>query len=156
MKAIGSNLGHLLKYSWILKYGFCNKVFSERWNSDQLNTFTTYLSSLFGVIAEYNSNHAQKWGQICSKCVQLVRVSFFWSDFLQNPYFNSILKSSLLYQKFDHCIVEKSGLHQPLLKTFLVSKLANLCDNFRQKHSICIQFSKHHGACLLAAAARTI
>ena len=63
-------------------------------------------------------------------------------------------KFSLLYQKFDHCTVEKSGLHQPLLKTFLVSKLANLCDNFRQKHSICIQFSKHHGACLMAAAAR--
>ena len=25
-------------------------------------TFTTYLSSLLGVIAEYNSSHAQKWG----------------------------------------------------------------------------------------------
>ena len=26
-----------------LKYGFCNKVISERWNSDQLNTITRYL-----------------------------------------------------------------------------------------------------------------
>ena len=73
-----------------LKYGFCNKVISERWNSDELNTFTTYLSSLLGVIAEYNSNHAQKWGQICCKSVQLVRVSSFRNDLLQNPYFSRI------------------------------------------------------------------
>ena len=33
-----------------LKYGFCNKVISERWTSKQLNTFTTYLSSILGVI----------------------------------------------------------------------------------------------------------
>ena len=83
-----------------LKYRFCNKVISERWNSDQLNTFTTYLSSLLGVIAEYNSNHAQKWGQICCKSVQLVRASSFRNDLLQNPYFNKSkifnLKSTLL------------------------------------------------------------
>ena len=34
-----------------------------------------------------NSKHTQKWWQICSKSVQLVRGSFFRSDFLQNPYF---------------------------------------------------------------------
>ena len=36
----------------------------------------------FGVIAEYNSNLAQKWGQICCKSVQLVRVSSFRNDFV--------------------------------------------------------------------------
>ena len=59
-----------------LKYGFC------RWNSDQLNTFTTFLYTLLGVIAKYDSNHAQKWGQICCKSVQLVRVSSFRNDFV--------------------------------------------------------------------------
>ena len=43
---------------------FVTKSFSERWNSDQLTTFTTYLSSLLGVIAIVLSNHVQKWGQI--------------------------------------------------------------------------------------------
>ena len=38
-------------------------------------------------VAEYNSNHAQKWGQICCKSVQLVRGSSFPNDLLQNPYF---------------------------------------------------------------------
>ena len=66
----------------LLKYGFCNKVISERWNSDQLNTFTTYLSSLLGVIAIVFSNHVQKWGQICCESGQLVRVSFFRNDFV--------------------------------------------------------------------------
>ena len=47
----------------VLKYGFCNKV-------------------VF-------SNHAQKWGQICCKSVQLVRGSSFRNDLLQNPYFKS-------------------------------------------------------------------
>ena len=56
-----------------------------------MNTFTTYLSSLLAVIADYNSNHAQKWGQICCKCVQLVRGSSFRNDLLQNPYFKQIL-----------------------------------------------------------------
>ena len=41
-----------------LKYQFWKNVTSEKWNSVGLNTFTTYLSSLLGVIAEYNSNHA--------------------------------------------------------------------------------------------------
>ena len=74
----------------LLKYGFCNKVTSERWNSDQLNTFTTYLYSLLGVIAEYNRNHDQKWGQICFKSVQLVRGWSFQNDLLQNPYFSQL------------------------------------------------------------------
>ena len=34
-----------------LKYQFWKNVTSEKWNSDGLNTFTTYLSSLLGVIA---------------------------------------------------------------------------------------------------------
>ena len=38
----------LWRLVYTLKYGFCNKVISERWNS---TTFTTYLSSLLGVIA---------------------------------------------------------------------------------------------------------
>ena len=44
--------------------------------------FWTYLSSLLGVITEYNSNHSQKWRQKVSKSVQLPRVSFFRSDIL--------------------------------------------------------------------------
>ena len=52
------------------------------------------MSSLLGVITEYNSNHAQKWGQICCKSVQLVRGSFFWNDLLQNPYFSNYPKCS--------------------------------------------------------------
>ena len=50
-----------------VKHGFdttkvpiLKEVTSEKCNSVELNTFTTYLSSLLGVIAEYNSNHAQK------------------------------------------------------------------------------------------------
>ena len=89
MSAIRKGRG-VKKWSTLLKYGFCNKVISERWNSDQLTTFTTYLSSLLDLIAEYNSNHAQKWGQICCKSVQLVRVSSFRNNLLQNPYFNRL------------------------------------------------------------------
>ena len=40
-----------------------------------------------GVIAIVFSNHAQKCGQICCKSVQLVRVSSFRNDLLQNTYF---------------------------------------------------------------------
>ena len=47
----------------ILKYGFCNKLISERWTSDQLNTWNIFLD----VIAEYNSIHVQKGGWICCK-----------------------------------------------------------------------------------------
>ena len=63
------------------------QVISEWWTSDQLNTFWTYLSSLLDMIAIAPSNHAQKWGQICWKSVQLVRGSSFINDLLQNPYF---------------------------------------------------------------------
>ena len=34
------------------------------------------------------ANHAQKWGQICWKSVQLDRIAFFRSDFFQNWYFS--------------------------------------------------------------------
>ena len=57
---------------------------SERWTSDQLNTFTTYSSSLLGVIAIVFSNHTQKCGKICCKSVQSFR-----NDLLQNPYFSA-------------------------------------------------------------------
>ena len=42
-----------------LKYQFWKNVTSEKWNSGGLNTFTTYLSSLLGVIAEYNSKKGE-------------------------------------------------------------------------------------------------
>ena len=51
-------------------------------------SFTTYLSSLLGVIAIVFSNHAQKWEQICCKSVQLDRVAFSRSNFFQNWYFS--------------------------------------------------------------------
>ena len=69
----------------LLKYGFCNKSFRK---DEPLTSWTLLLlSSLLGVIAIVFSNHAQKWGQICCKSVQLVRGSSFWNDFLQNTYF---------------------------------------------------------------------
>ena len=64
---------------------------TERWNSDELNTFTTYLSWLLGVIAIVFSNHAQKWWQICCKSVQLDKVAFCRSDFFQDWYFRDIM-----------------------------------------------------------------
>ena len=51
------------------------------------------------MIAEYNSNHAQKWGQICCKSVQLVIGSSFWNDLLQNPYFST-------NQQFGACVAK--------------------------------------------------
>ena len=72
-----------------LKYGFCKKSLRK---NDQLNTFATYLSSLLGVIAIVFSNHAQKWGQICCKSGQLVRVSSFRNDF--------VTKSILWYELY--------------------------------------------------------
>ena len=42
---IGCNQGcqwQITRHMCLLKYGFCNKVISEKWNSDQLTTFTTY------------------------------------------------------------------------------------------------------------------
>ena len=51
--------------------------------------FWTYLSSLLGVITEYNSNHAQKWRQICPKVFNSPEFHFSEVTFLQNWYFNS-------------------------------------------------------------------
>ena len=51
--------------------------------------FWTYLSSLLGVIAEYSSNHAQKWRQICPKVFNSPEFHFSEVTFLQNWYFNS-------------------------------------------------------------------
>ena len=44
----------------VTKVPILKEVTSEKCNSIELNTFSTYLSSLLGVIAEYNSNHAHK------------------------------------------------------------------------------------------------
>ena len=66
----------------LLKYQFWKNVTSEKWNSDTLNTFGHFLSSLLGVIATVFSNHAQKWRQKVSKSVQRPRVSLFRSDIL--------------------------------------------------------------------------
>ena len=50
--------------------------------------FWTYLSSHLGVIAEYNSNHAQKWRQICPKVFNVSEFHFSEVTFFQNWYFN--------------------------------------------------------------------
>ena len=76
----------------LLKYQFWKNVTSEKWNSGGLNTFTTYLSSLLGVIAEYNSNHAQKWRQICPKVFNPSEFHFSEVTFLQNWYFRLVGK----------------------------------------------------------------
>ena len=44
----------------IIKVPILKEVTSEKCNSVELNTFSTYLSSLLGVIAIVFSNHAQK------------------------------------------------------------------------------------------------
>ena len=43
-----------------VKVTILKEVTSEKCNSVELNTFSTYLSSLLGVIAIVFSNHAQK------------------------------------------------------------------------------------------------
>ena len=68
--------------------------------------FWTYLSSHLGVIAIVFSNHAQKLGQICCKCVQLVRGSSFRNDLLQNPYFRNL---AAVDQIFHVQIAERSN-----------------------------------------------
>ena len=81
----------------LLKYQFWKNVTSEKWNSDGLNTFTTYLSSLLGVIAEYNSNHAQKWRQICPKVFNPSEFHFSEVTFFQNWYFSMKTYYDILY-----------------------------------------------------------
>ena len=55
----------------------------------QVEHFWTYLSSLLGVIAEYNSNHApQKWRQICPKVFNPSEFHFSEVTFFQNWYFS--------------------------------------------------------------------
>ena len=60
--------------------------------SDQLNPFSTYLSSLLGEFVGCNSKPTQKWWQICWKSVQLVKGSSFRNDLLQNLRRVSFLK----------------------------------------------------------------
>ena len=52
--------------------------------------FWTYLSSHLGVIAEYNSNHAQKWRQICPKVFNPSEFHFSEVTFFQNWYFKRL------------------------------------------------------------------
>ena len=80
-----------LEPSW-LKYQFWKNVTSEKWNSDGLNTFTTYLSSLLGVIAIVFSNHAQKWRQIYVKVFNPTEFHWYFSN---QPIFLSSLMSLL-------------------------------------------------------------
>ena len=76
-------------YIW-LKYGFCKKP-------------------LWKVLGGCNSKPTQKWWQICSKSVQLVRGSSLQSDFLQNPYFSVVKmqqhrnRNTLSEQISSHC-----------------------------------------------------
>jgi hypothetical protein len=53
-------------------------VTSDKCKSDQLNTFVL---TFFQISTDLEKSE--------DKSVQLVRVAFFRSDFLQNPYFNS-------------------------------------------------------------------
>ena len=46
-----SQVSTVLNCIYLLKYQFWKNVTSEKWNSDELTTFTSYLSSLLGVIA---------------------------------------------------------------------------------------------------------
>ena len=57
--------------------------------------FWTYLSSLLGVIAEYNNNHAQKWRQICPKVFNPSEFHFSEVTFFQNWYFSMFAKIRL-------------------------------------------------------------
>ena len=60
-------------WSYQLKYQFWKNVTSEKWNSGGLNTFGHILSSLLGVITEYNSNHAQKQGKCSSQVITIAK-----------------------------------------------------------------------------------
>ena len=62
----------------------------------RLNTFSTYLSSkldspLIKTLERENLILMINMLKKCSTCVQLVRVSSFRNDLLQNPYFNRVL-----------------------------------------------------------------
>ena len=61
--------------------------------------FWTYLSSPMGVIAEYNSNHAHWWGQICPKVFNSTEFHFSEVYFLQNWYFTWTIQVYILYFK---------------------------------------------------------
>ena len=79
-----------------------------------------YACSIFSiqnllVIAVVFSNHAQKWGQICCKSVQLVIGSSFRNDLLQNPYFSRRTYSTL----YTHRVAQTSALF--LLKLWYYS-----------------------------------
>ena len=53
-----------------------------------MNTFGHFLSSFLGVIAEYSSNHAQKWRKKCPKVFNASEFHFSEVTFFQNWYFS--------------------------------------------------------------------
>ena len=55
--------------------------------SEKCNCWVEHFYNIFVLTPTVFSNHAQKWGQICRKSVQLDRVTLFRSHFFQNWYF---------------------------------------------------------------------
>ena len=77
--------------SFLVKYGFCKKSLLYSWNSDQLPLF--FISFItFGWVCCCTQPKVIKKNE---KKGQLVRVSFFRSDFLQNPYFSPLFTGSV-------------------------------------------------------------
>ena len=70
----------------------CNKSFRK----DEPPTSWIFLQHICPHFWGYNSNHAQKWGQICCKSVQLVRGSSFRTDLSQNSYFSCLQPTHLI------------------------------------------------------------
>ena len=65
------------------------EVTSERWTSDQLNTFFDHICHHFCVGATgATANPPKSDDKYVEKSVQLVRGSSFRNDLLQNPYFS--------------------------------------------------------------------
>ena len=65
-----------------LKYGFCKKSLRK----NETLTSWTLLAHFFSRSVLISADLEKKW----AKSVQLVRVSFFLGNFLQNPYFSSV------------------------------------------------------------------
>ena len=86
-----------------LKYGFCKKSLRK----NETLTSWTLLAHFFSRSALISTDLEKKW----AKSVQLFRVSFFLSDFLQNPYF------SITFSSFGEITSEK--LQQFLFELYL-------------------------------------
>ena len=126
--------GHLAVLAgWPAKVPILKEVTSEKSKSVELNTFATYLSSLSGVIAEYNSNYAQKWEQMCWKSVQLDRFAFSRSYFFKNWYslflpFHTVFKSQMLpksTKKYQSLLISVSQ-RAWFLMSYIISEIYSL------------------------------